>query len=429
MKLQKSKEDLDRILTARWPNAAWGSGELTGYVSEIVEDVKTRGDQAVLEYTERFDKVKLSSNGLKVTREEIDQAYDTVSEPQLEALKASIGRLTDVERRRLEGLEFNYYSRGVQIMSRARALQSCGCYVPGGKAVYPSSLVMNVVPAKVAGVERIVVATPPGSDGRVNPLTLVAADLCGVNDVYRVGGIQAVAALAYGTETIGRVDKITGPGNKYVTEAKNVVSGDVSIDKPAGPSEILIIADDSADPYLVALDMISQAEHGTGGISGLLTTSDRLAMEVESTLTGMMDDLPRSDTVAQVLGEGGFIYTCKSLDEAVEITIEFAPEHLEVQTLEPIKVADRVSTAGLILVGRYSPVSATDYCMGVNHVLPTEGYAKVNAGLSVLDYVKVVNIVDCSREGLNQIRDVIGVLSKTEGLPNHGLAVEGRFKE
>ena len=428
MKLQISKADLAGILAKRWPRAGKSDSEFTGYVSQIVKDVRERGDRAVLEYTERFDKVRLGAEDLRVSREGVAQAYGKVSGEQVKALKRAMGRLADVERRRLEGLEFDYFSQGVAIMSRVRPLGSCGCYVPGGKAFYPSTLIMNVVPAQVAGVKRIIVVTPPSRDGSVNPLTLVAADVCGIDEIYKVGGIQAVAALAYGTETIPLVDKITGPGNKYVTEAKSVVSGDVSIDKPAGPSEILIIADDDADPRILALDMISQAEHGPGGISGLVTTSRSLAVKVEEILNEMIESIPRSEIVSEVLGENGFIYTCSSLEEAVGFANEFAPEHLEIQTKKPDKLAEQVSTAGLVLLGRYSPVSATDYCMGVNHVLPTEGYGMVNSGLTVLDYVKVVNIVECSRQGLEKVRGTIGTLSEAEGLPNHGLAVEGRFK-
>jgi histidinol dehydrogenase len=428
MKLLLSESDLEDILDRRWPNISRENHELTSYVSEIVEDVKRRGDEAALEYTERFDKVKLSVENLRVSREEVNNAYSKITEDQVAALKLALKRLKAVERRRIEGLEFDHFIDGVTIRSRVRAIGSCGCYVPGGTAAYPSTLIMNVVPAKVAGVKRIVVTTPPEKDGGVNPLTLVAADVCRVDEIYRLGGIQAIAVLAYGTETINPVEKITGPGNIYVTEAKEAVSGDVSIDKPAGPSEILIITDDTADPLLVALDIMSQAEHGPEGVSGLVTTSRSLANNVNNLLNKMVGSIPNGDLVSAVLEENGFIYTCRTLKEAIDFTDEFAPEHLEIMTEEPLKVAEQVSSAGLILLGEYSPVAATDYCLGVNHVLPTGGYGRINSGLTVLDYLKVVNIVECSREGLDKVRGAIDALSNAEGLSNHGRAVEGRFK-
>jgi histidinol dehydrogenase len=287
---------------------------------------------------------------------------------------------------------------------------------------------MNVTPTKVAGVPKVIVCTPPGKDGTVTPLTLVAADICMVDEVYKVGGVQAVASLAYGTETIPKVDKIVGPGNAYVTAAKTVVSETVAIDKPAGPSEILIIADKTAKPKLVALDLISQAEHGEGGISGLVTTCDELANNVITELEEMVPELERGEITKSVLSKGGFIYVVESIKEAISFSNEFAPEHLEVMTWMPEEVAEKITTSGLILLGDYTPVSSTDYCMGVNHVLPTEGYAKVSSGITVLDYVKPVSVVKATKTGLNSIREKVAAISGVEGLPNHREAVEGRFK-
>jgi histidinol dehydrogenase len=287
---------------------------------------------------------------------------------------------------------------------------------------------MNVAPAKVAGVERVVVCTPPDKDGSVDPLTLVACDICMVDEVYKIGGVQAIAALAYGTESVPRVEKIVGPGNKYVTAAKSLVSGVVSIDKPAGPTEILIIADETSDPRLIAFDLISQAEHGSGGISGLVTISERVADEVDRLVGEMVPSCMRSEVISEVLNEGGFIYTVSCIDEAIDFANRFAPEHLEVMTGIPEEVAEKITNSGLILLGNYTPVSSTDYCMGVNHVLPTEGYAKVSSGITILDYMKPVSIVKASRTGLGSVREKVAALAEAEGLPNHREAVEARFK-
>jgi histidinol dehydrogenase len=414
------------ILSKRWPNRAGGGADLLDYVRPIVEDVKSRGDEAVKEYTSRFDKVDLDS--FLVTKDEIQEAYKQVSQEQVEALREARKRLEIVESIRLTQMNFETTIDGVDITCTTRPLEKVGCYVPGGKAAYPSSLIMNVTPAKVAGVPRIIVCTPPGKDGKVTPLTLVAADICMVDEVYKVGGVQAIAGLAYGTETIPRVDKIVGPGNAYVTAAKTIVSGTVAIDKPAGPSEILVIADETAKLRLIALDLISQAEHGEGGISGLVTTSDELADRVIEELNAMVPDLERGEITISVLETGGFVYVVKTIEEAISFSNEFAPEHIEIMTGIPEEVADKITNSGLILLGDYTPVSSTDYCMGVNHVLPTEGYAKVSSGITVLDYVKPVSIVKSTKTGLNVIRKKVAAISEAEGLPNHREALEGRFR-
>jgi len=414
------------LLDTRWPNAS-ADGELLDVVNPILERVKAEGDSALIRFTERFDGVSLVPGELMVGVDEVEEAYSMVTEEQVAALKESKRRLETVESERLKGLTFTVKLDGVNVRSTVKPLGSVGCYVPGGKAAYPSSLVMNVVPAKVAGVSRIVVCTPPGKDKSINPLTLVAADICGVDRVYRLGGAQAVAAMAYGSETVPRVDKIVGPGNKYVTAAKAAVSDAVAVDKPAGPSEVLVLADAAADPRLIALDMISQAEHGPGGLVGLVTTSPRLAEEAERLLSESAAKAPRRSVVEEVLGEGGFIYIVDSLEEAVEFADALAPEHLEVMTADPQLVVEKVSSAGLIQVGPYTPVASTDYCMGANHVLPTGGYAKINPGITVMDYLKPVTVVESTMEGLRNVRSHIKALSDAEGLPSHGLAVEGRF--
>jgi histidinol dehydrogenase len=424
--MKKYSEIPEELLMGRWPNITATDSQLQLYVESIVEDVRKRGDEAVKEYTKKFDNIEIDR--LRVQPEEIQEAYEGVTTGQVEALRELKKRLEAVETKRMSLLSFKVRVEDVDIECIVRPLRRVGCYVPGGKAVYPSSLIMNVVPAKVAGVEEVIVCTPPGRDGNSYPLTLVAADICGVDAVYKAGGAQGVAAMAYGTETIPRVDKIVGPGNRYVTAAKQVVSNVVAIDKPAGPSEVLILADGTADPELIALDLISQAEHGEGGAYGLVATSTSLTDEVDEALLELLKGLPEGKAVGALLSQGGFTYTVESIDEGVEFVNQYAPEHLEILTEDPRRVAGNITSAGLVLLGPYSPVSATDYSMGVNHVLPTGGYGKIASGITVLDYLRFVSVVDSSEEGLAGVREHVEVLSEAEGLPNHTKAVEGRFK-
>ena len=416
------------ILANRWPNRSTESVELSRYTSEILEDIKSRGIEAVLEYTEKFDGVSLEPEDLQVTEEEIKRAYERTTPEQVEAIKESQKRLEKVEAERLERQNFKVNLKGVEIRFITRPLGVVGCYVPGGKAVYPSTLIMNVTPARVAGVDEIIVCTPPGKDGKVSPIILVAADICKVDKIYKLGGIQAIASMAYGLSPIKKVDTIVGPGNRYVTEAKRQVSDTVAIDKPAGPSEILIIADETADPVLVTKDLISQAEHGQGGLSGLVTPSERLADQVEKEIKKNLEGIPSKSIVESVLDKGGFIYTVDNLDKAIKFANEFAPEHLEILIEKPEKILDKIKNAGLVLIGPYTPVSSTDYCMGVNHVLPTEGYAKIGSGLSVLDFVKPVSVIRAEEQGLREVEEHIRALAEAEGLRNHYLALEARLR-
>lgn len=397
-------------------------------VRRIIETVKERGDSALIEFTEKFDGVSLEADRLKVTEEDVARAYDLVSEEQISAIKLAKSRVELFEKNLLERLNFEVKYEGVEVYSRTRPLRSVGCYVPGGEASYPSTVVMTVTPAKVAGVPRVVVCTPPKKRGEVEPITLVASDICGADEVYMIGGAQAIAALAYGTGSIRPVEKVVGPGNRFVLAAKLLVSRDIATDLPAGPSEVLILADESADPRLVALDMVSQAEHGVWGYSILVTVSSRLADEVQRELEKVVRSSPRAGTVEEALSRNGLILVLRNLDECISFVNEFAPEHLEVMVDEPLEVAERINAAGLVLIGRYTPASASDYCLGVNHVLPTGGFGRVYSGLSVLDFVKRLNIVKCSREGLCKVRDAIRALAEAEGLPNHALSVEERFK-
>jgi len=397
-------------------------------VKAIIEEVRTQGDIALIKFTNKFDKTTLDAQSLHVTNEEIEQAYEAVNEEQVSALEFMKEKVETVEKRTLEQIKIKVEENGIQVRNLPRPIQSVGCYVPGGEAAYPSTLVMTVVPAKVAEVPRVVVCSPPTTKGSISPLTLVAADICKADEIYKVGGAQAIAALAYGTESIKPVKKIVGPGNKYVTMAKILVSRDVAIDMPAGPSEILILADETASPRFVAFDMISQAEHGVDSVAGLITTSKKLAGNVLNELRKITSSVRRGAIVVKALSSYGFIVVCKTVNEMIELANAFAPEHIEIITQKPMEVADKIVSAGLILIGPYSPVSLSDYCSGTNHVLPTSGFGHTFSGLSVLDFIRRVGIVEGSREGLLKVKNNVKVLAEAENLPNHYTAIEGRFK-
>jgi histidinol dehydrogenase len=397
-------------------------------VKAIINKVAKNGDAALIEFTEKLDKTKLKPESLRVTTEEIEEAYLTVNEMQISALKLMKSKVSSLERLVLERITFETSKDNITVQNALRPIESVGCYVPGGQAAYPSTVVMTAVPAKTAGVPRIVVCSPPTTKGTVNPLILVAADICEVNEIYKVGGAQAIAALAYGTETIKPVKKIVGPGNKYVTMAKILVSKDVAIDMPAGPSEVLVLADETANPQLIALDMISQAEHGADSVAGLITTSKKLAEEVITWLSKVAASADRGSIIRKALAGYGFVITCKSIDEMVELANVFAPEHVEIITRNPMEIADRITSAGVILIGPYSPVSLSDYGSGTNHVLPTGGFGHAFSGLSVLDFARRVSIVESSREGLLQLKNHVKVLTEAENLPNHYKAIEARLK-
>ncbi|MEM2788172.1 MAG: histidinol dehydrogenase, partial [Candidatus Bathyarchaeia archaeon] len=365
-----------------------------------------------------------------VKREEIKEAYSMVGCEQISAIEAAKERVERVERAALSRVSFKYEDEdGVKVSREYRPIRSVGCYIPGGLAAYPSTVIMTVVPAKVAGVRRVVVCTPPRKDGRIHPLTLVAADICGADEIYRVGGAQAIAALAYGTETISPVEKIVGPGNRYVLAAKRIVSCDVPIDHPAGPSEIMILADDSANPRYVALDMVSQAEHGADSLAALVTTSADLAEEVANILTRMVGDLSGRDVVKESLERNGLILVADDMDEAIDFVNEFAPEHLEIIARNACEISRKIWSSGIVLIGHTTPVSLSDYCLGTNHVIPTGGYGLVYQPLSVLDFIRCLNIVECSEEAMKKLSASAIVLAECEGLPNHALALKERLRD
>lgn len=398
-------------------------------VRSIINMVAEKGDAAIIEYTKKFDRASLTAKDLKVKPREVKAAYKTVGRKQIAALKAIRNQTIDFEKRVLKQIGFKVSKSGIIVENVMRPIESVGCYVPGGVAVYPSTLIMNSVPAKTAGVPRIVVCSPPNVNGVLNPLILVAADICGVNEIYKVGGAQAIAALAFGTKTIQPVEKIVGPGNKYVTMAKILVSRLKAIDMPAGPSEVLVLADETANPQLVALDMISQSEHSVECISGLITPSEKLAQEVAYWLAETLDSIERREIVIKSLEKSGFIIICKNMKEGIKLTNAFAPEHVEIIARNPKRIANKITTAGLILIGSYSPVALSDYGSGTNHVLPTGGFGNAYSGLSAFDFVRRVNIVKSSKKGLQSVREILKVMAEAENLPNHYKAVEERFRK
>jgi histidinol dehydrogenase len=398
-------------------------------VKAIISEVRKSGDAALEKFTAKFDKAKVKTENVRVTKEEIQKAYSIVTEEQVSALRLMKNKVASFEQLALKQLGIATSSEGITIQNMLFPIESVGCYAPGGQAAYPSTVVMTTVPAKAAGVPRIVVCSPPNRDGAVNPLVLVAADICGVNEIYKAGGAQAIAALAYGTDMIKPVRKIVGPGNKYVTMAKILVSKDVAIDLPAGPSEVLVLADETANPKFVAADMVSQAEHGSDSVAGLITTSRKLAEEVVNWLTKMACSAERKKIVEKALEAYGFIIICDTMEEMIALANLFAPEHLEIIIQKPLEIVDKVTSAGLILVGPYSPVSLSDYGSGTNHVLPTGGFAHAFSGLSAIDFVRRVSVIDCSKEGLQALKSYVKVLTEAENLPNHYKAVETRFEE
>lgn len=427
VKLYKSKE-----LPADWFKRQQvdqkATAELESNVKAIINQVKADGDEALIALAQKFDQAKLTQETLKVTAEEIQEAYSKVTKEQVTAIEFMKQRVGIYQKQLLSQTEVKAFYEGVMVQTVLRPIESVGCYIPGGQAVYPSTVVMTALVAKIAGVPRIVVCSPPDAEGKVNPLVLVAADICGANEIYKIGGAQAIAAMAYGTKTIAPVRKIIGPGSKYVTAAKVLVSTDVAIDMPAGPSEVLVLADETADARLIAYDMISQAEHGTDSVAALITPSKRLAQQVKDNLGKMAVSAPRAEKVADSLSKYGFIIVCEGMDEAVKLTNQFAAEHLEVVTANAQAVAEKL-VAGLILIGPYSPVALSDYASGTNHVLPTGGFAQAFSGLSAIDFMRRVSVAECSKEGLEKVRGNVKVLTDTENLPNHYKAIEARFSQ
>jgi len=395
-------------------------------VKAIMERVAREGDKALFYYTLSFDGVKIDS--IAVSSEEIDHAYKHTTKEQVRALKEIKKRLEAAERaviKKLRNIEIRI--EGTKINKIRKPIESAGCYVPGGQARYPSTLIMCTIPAKVAGVKRIVVCSPPTKKGTLDPLTLIAADLCGVNELYKVGGAHSIAAMAYGTETIKPVSKIVGPGGSFVNVAKALAAKSVAIDMLAGPTELLVFADETARARSIALDMISQAEHSIDTCCGLITPSKILAACVVTELSKLVNEVERGSIVRKSLEDRGFIAFCRNIFDAIKFINEIAPEHLQIVMKNAEKVSKRIESAGLILVGEYSPSAASDYVLGTNHVLPTFAFAKSRTSLSCLDFIKIMNVVKGSRKGLNKVANTVKLLSEAENLPNHYKAILERL--
>ncbi len=420
----ETKNNVLEDLLKRSPNN-YSSYEST--VNEIIENVKTNKDQAIFEYTAKFDKYNLTAENIKVTREEIDEAYTLLDADLIEVIKKSAENIRAFHTKQLRNSWFDSKPDGTILGMKITAIEKAGVYVPGGKAAYPSSVLMNVIPAKVAGVDEIIMTTPPGATGKVNPGTLVAADIAGVDTIYKVGGAQAIAAMAFGTQSIPKVDKITGPGNIFVALAKKAVYGYVSIDSIAGPSEILVLADETANPRYVAADLLSQAEHDELASAILITTDKALAEKVSAEVDNFVAQLPRTEIIQKSLDNYGYILVAENMQDAIAAVNDIASEHLEILTKNPFEIMTKIRNAGAIFLGEYASEPLGDYFAGPNHILPTNGTAKFFSPVNVDDFIKKTSIISYSREALEKIHTDIEAFAESEGLFAHANSIKVRF--
>ena len=422
---EQSRANILADLLKRDPN---NYSAYEGTVQEIVDDVRARGDEALFEYTKKFDGAELSADNIRVTQAEIQEALSQVDPNLLAVMKKSMKNIREYHEKQKQYSWFDSKPNGTILGQKVTALSSVGVYVPGGKAAYPSSVLMNIIPAEVAGVEKIVMVTPPGKDGKVNPVTLIAAHLAGATEVYKVGGAQAIAALAFGTKSIPRVDKIVGPGNIFVALAKKAVYGHVSIDSIAGPSEILVLADETANPRYVAADLLSQAEHDELASAILVTTSMELAEKVSAEADAFVQNLSRKAILEKSLENYGYILVADSMEDAIETANAIASEHLEIVTKNPFEVMTKIRNAGAIFMGEYSSEPLGDYFAGPNHVLPTNGTAKFFSPLGVDDFIKKSSIIYYSREALEAVHTDIESFAEAEHLTAHANSIRVRFE-
>ena len=408
--IKRSQADINSVLTT---------------VSDILNDVRENKDNAVKAYTAKFDKAELDD--LKVSEEEIKKAYDELDDELIKALKSASANIEKFHKAQIpEEWEMEVIP-GITAGQIIRPINSVGCYIPGGRAVYPSTILMTVIPAKIAGVDRIIACSPPGPDGKIQAAILVAADLAGVDEIYKCGGAQAIAAMAYGTESIAKVEKIVGPGNIFVTAAKKLVYGDVDIEFPAGPSEVLILADESAIPEYIAYDFLSQSEHDPNASCFLVTDSERIANEANELIEKFAKEAKRSEIIAESLAQHGHVILCSTMDEAIDFTNEYAPEHLIISTKEDKTVLDRIKNAGSIFLGKYSPVAAGDYGSGTNHVLPTGGGAKMYSGLSTETFIKKPTVQTLTKEGIKELSKTVLPIAEYEGFYAHADSIKVRL--
>ena len=423
---KETTKDILENLLKRSPNQ-YGSYETA--VREILAKIQEEGDGALFAYTKKFDRAEITEQNVRVTEEEIREAYETVDPALVDVIRKSLVNIRSYHEKQKQNSWFTSSEDGTMLGQKVTPLEKVGVYVPGGKAVYPSSVLMNIVPAKVAGVDRIIMTTPPGPDGKVNPSTLVAANEAGADEIYKAGGAQAIGALAYGTQSIPKVDKIVGPGNIFVALAKKAVYGHVSIDSIAGPSEILVLADDSANPRFVAADLLSQAEHDELASAILITTSRELAEKVSCEVDEFVKRLSRKEIIQKSLDQFGYILLAETMDQAVEAANAIASEHMEIVTRNPFEVMMKVRNAGAIFIGEYSSEPLGDYFAGPNHVLPTNGTAKFFSPLSVDDFIKKSSIVYYSREALKKIHKDVEQFAASEQLTAHANSIAVRFED
>ncbi len=422
---EKAKNNLLEQLLKRSPSS-YGTYEQT--VNEIIEKVRCEKDKALFEYTQKFDHCEITAKTIKVTREEIEEAYTLVDKNLIEVMKKSAVNITKFHQKQVKTSWFSPKEDGTILGMKLLPIEISGVYVPGGKAAYPSSVLMNVLPAKVAGVKKIIMTTPPGKDGKVTPGTLVAADIAGVDEIYKVGGAQAIAAMAFGTESIPKVDKITGPGNIFVALAKKACFGFVSIDSIAGPSEILVLADETANPRYVAADLLSQAEHDELASAILITTSKELAEKVSEEVENFTKELSREQIIRASLDNYGYIFVAENMDTAIDAANEIASEHLEILTANPFETMTKIKNAGAIFLGEYSSEPLGDYFAGPNHILPTNGTARFFSPLNVDDFMKKTSIISYSKDALSKVHKDIELFATKEGLTAHANSIKVRFE-
>nr|WP_300833461.1 histidinol dehydrogenase [uncultured Acetatifactor sp.] len=421
----ETKANLLGNLLKRSPN---NYSEYESTVNGILEDVRKDGDRALFDYTLKFDRFPLSADNIKVTREEIDAAYGLMDDGLTDVIRRSADNIRAFHEKQLRNSWFEPKGDGTILGMKLTPIGRAGVYVPGGKAAYPSSVLMNVIPAKVAGVGEVIMTTPPDAQGRINPGTLVAADIAGVDTIYRAGGAQAVAAMAFGTQSVPKVDKLTGPGNIFVALAKKAVYGYVGIDSIAGPSEILVLADGTANPRYVAADLLSQAEHDELASAILITTSKELAEQVSAQVDALTEKLSRKEIIQKSLDNYGYILLAESMEDAIDAANEIASEHLEILTADPYQVMTKIRNAGAIFLGEYSSEPLGDYFAGPNHILPTNGTAKFFSPLNVDDFMKKTSIISYSREALERVHKDIEAFAESEGLTAHANSIKVRFE-
>ena len=424
-----SKESRQNLLDSLLKRSPGNYGQYQDTVQEIVDRVKTKGDQALFELTRKFDWEGVDASNVKVTEAEVQEAYDTIDPQLVETIRKSLKNIREYHEKQKQHSWFDTTPEGTMLGQKVTPLASAGVYVPGGKAVYPSSVLMNIVPAKIAGVAHVVMCTPCNKEGKVNPAVLVAAKEAGADEVYKVGGAQAIAAMAFGTESIPKVDKITGPGNIFVALAKKAVSGFVSIDSIAGPSEILVLADETANPRYVAADLLSQAEHDEMASAILVTTSKELAEKVSEEVDAFVKILSRKEIISKSLDNYGYILVAETLEDAIETVDLIASEHLEIVAKNPFEVMMKVKNAGAIFLGEYSSEPLGDYFAGPNHILPTNGTARFFSPVSVDDFIKKSSIIYYSREALQRVHKDIEYFAKAEQLTAHANSIAVRFED